>query len=166
MRKKVYLISISCIFNISQFHFNTRKSLNHCSVRCKMSSLALSQSLQATLRCPSCDNYMRAPIRQCASGHSVCGPCVSEKPDCPRCRRSFIETRNFGLQAIAERVKLPCPNSCEGCVVTCLQADLGDHLGNCVYTKHRCKVQVCKWTGRLSLLLEHVQKLHRKRNCN
>lgn len=45
-------------------------------------------SLVCELRCPGCAKPMVAPIKMCASGHSVCNMCTKELTKCPLCNVS------------------------------------------------------------------------------
>ncbi|XP_063236420.1 E3 ubiquitin-protein ligase Siah1-like [Bacillus rossius redtenbacheri] len=116
-------------------------------------------SLLSVLKC-QCGDYMSAPIRQCRNGHSVCSACVSEEPNCPTCGQNFIKARNYGLEEIAARVKLPCPYSSEGCRATTLSVDLDDHVDDCDYRSRRCGIRSCKWTGLPSSIIGHVKQKH------
>lgn len=38
------------------------------------------------LKCPGCANPMKAPIKLCSTGHSVCDSCTNTLDSCPLCK--------------------------------------------------------------------------------
>lgn len=50
--------------------------------------------------CPVCKNFMKPPIYQCNSGHSICNLCRPRLEKCPTCRSMFGNTRNYSLEGL------------------------------------------------------------------
>lgn len=121
------------------------------------------------LRCPVCVKPLQAPIRLCATGHSVCSGCSQSLPKCPMCSRVFTQTRSAALEAVAAKAEFNCANAVHGCVER-LPADLlVRHERSCVYQIEECfmgKVwNNCTWTGsRIDwidhCIGEHIEKMH------
>lgn len=42
------------------------------------------------LKCPGCANPMKAPIKLCTTGHSICDRCTNLLDSCPLCKVTFM----------------------------------------------------------------------------
>lgn len=54
------------------------------------------------LKCPGCANPMKAPIKLCCTGHSICEKCTNLLDSCPLCKVTFsnLSYLNFTLQSL------------------------------------------------------------------
>ena len=55
---------------------------------------------------------MFAPIYQCPRGHPLCGACKTRIALCPFCRAELSDTRNRGLELLAEGLTAFCRHGC------------------------------------------------------
>lgn len=116
--------------------------------------------------CPVCMDTMCAPIFQCQSGHSLCNNCTQNllPPVCPICRQNMTQMRNWQLEEIIAKAKVPCPNKTSGCVYTMMAVDLEDHLKECIFREMHCPLGAvfgkCSWTGKLKDMMEHFKDRH------
>lgn len=121
--------------------------------------------------CPVCMETMSAPIFQCQSGHSLCNSCTKTlcPPICPICRENMTQMRNWQLEEIIAKAKVPCPNKSSGCVYTMVNSDLDDHLKECIFREMECPLGVvfgrCSWQGQLKEMMDHFKERHAA-NCN
>ncbi|KAI5651973.1 beta-eliminating lyase domain-containing protein [Phthorimaea operculella] len=121
--------------------------------------------------CPVCMETMSKPIFQCQSGHSLCNTCTSNlcPPTCPICRQPMTQMRNWQLEDIIAKAKVPCPNKDAGCVYTMFVGDVDDHLKECIFRQMDCPFGVtfgkCTWTGKVFNMMDHFKERH-PTNCN
>ncbi|KAM3964421.1 E3 ubiquitin-protein ligase sina-like [Aphomia sociella] len=109
---------------------------------------------------------MSAPIFQCQSGHSLCNTCTSTlcPPICPLCRQPMTQIRNWQLEEIIAKAKVPCPNKLFGCVYTMEYTDVDEHLKQCIFREMDCPLGVvfgrCSWRGKLKEMMDHFKERH------
>lgn len=115
----------------------------------------LYNDLLIELECPVCSNYMSPPIRQCATGHSVCEPCRQRLEQCALCKGQFTESRNIALEGLAVKMKYPCINRMSGCVAALSYNEREIHELRCTYRGFRCGMEKCLWIGPLEELKDH-----------
>lgn len=115
----------------------------------------LYNDLLIELECPVCSNYMSPPIRQCATGHSVCEPCRQRLEQCALCTGQFTDSRNIALEALAVKMKYPCINRMSGCIVTLSYNEREIHELHCKFRGFRCAMEKCLWMGPLEELKDH-----------
>ncbi|CAB3253623.1 unnamed protein product [Arctia plantaginis] len=121
--------------------------------------------------CPVCMETMSAPIFQCQSGHSLCNSCTQNlmPPMCPICRQPLTQMRNWQLEDIIAKAKVPCANKAAGCVYTMVSRDMEEHLKECIFREMDCPFGVafgkCSWSGKLKDMMEHFKERHAQ-NCN
>ncbi|KAJ2946156.1 hypothetical protein O0L34_g5087 [Tuta absoluta] len=121
--------------------------------------------------CPVCMETMSKPIFQCQSGHSLCNTCTSNlcPPTCPICRQPMTQMRNWQLEDIIAKAKVPCPNKDAGCVYIMFAGDVDDHLKECIFRPMDCPLGIafgkCSWTGKLFNMMDHFTERH-PTNCN
>eukprot|EP01083_Nonionella_stella_P167784 564779_1 len=69
--------------------------------------------------CPVCNVSMfSGPIMQCPEGHIICEKCKVGLPipkKCPQCRTILGNSRNRMLEAMVEKLPIPCKNKEFGC---------------------------------------------------
>lgn len=68
----------------------------------------LDEKLLNYFECPVCSHFMKPPIFQCLSGHSICNYCRPKVGQCPTCRANFGNTRNYTLEDLSNGVHYPC----------------------------------------------------------
>jgi E3 ubiquitin-protein ligase SIAH1 len=84
------------------------------------------------LRCPVCLKYsFGLKIFICRKGHSVCENCQPDLDECPTCRGRPPQTRNFGLEEMAEGVVAPCPYAEKGCTQSVVGSEYKLHKSIC-----------------------------------
>ncbi|XP_075973474.1 E3 ubiquitin-protein ligase Siah1-like [Anticarsia gemmatalis] len=121
--------------------------------------------------CPVCLETMSAPIYQCQSGHSLCNICTQNlmPPICPICRLNVTQMRNWQLEEIVSKAKVPCPNKSFGCIYTMVAKDMDEHIKECIFRAMDCPLGVvfgkCSWSGKLKEIMEHFKDRHPE-NCN
>lgn len=121
--------------------------------------------------CPVCMETMTAPIFQCQSGHSLCNNCTQSlvPPVCPICRQAMTQMRNWQLEDIVHKAKVPCPNKSFGCVYTMINADVEDHLKECIFREMECPLGAvfgkCSWRGKVKEMMDHFKERHEE-YCN
>ncbi|CAG9786274.1 unnamed protein product [Diatraea saccharalis] len=121
--------------------------------------------------CPVCLETMMAPIYQCSGGHSLCHNCTKIlcPPICPICRQQMTQMRNWQLEEIVQKAKVPCPNKSAGCVYIMVTVDVEDHLKECIFREMDCPLGAvfgkCSWSGRLNDMMDHFKERH-PTNCN
>lgn len=124
----------------------------------------LNQCLPSLLECPVCFEYMEPPIRMCRGGHNICQKCRPLLSNCPMCRKSFLLTRNFALETLADLCLEECGNVDVGCNFK--RANVGDiekHMEVCSYRLYRCEYGRpggCSWLGRRWQILDHMREAH------
>lgn len=115
----------------------------------------LYNDLLIELECPICSNYMSPPIRQCATGHSICEPCRQRISQCALCEGQFTESRNIALEGLAVKMKYPCINRISGCPVALSYNEREIHELRCTFRGFRCAMEKCLWIGPLEELKSH-----------
>ncbi|KAJ8728025.1 hypothetical protein PYW08_016410 [Mythimna loreyi] len=121
--------------------------------------------------CPVCLVTMCAPIFQCQSGHSLCNSCTQNlmPPICPICRQNLTQMRNWQLEEIIAKAKVPCPNKSSGCVYSMVSVEMEEHLKECIFREMDCPLGVvfgkCSWTGKIKDMMEHFKERHAA-HCN
>lgn len=132
-----------------------------------MISVKVYDILIAELRCPGCACPMKAPIRLCENGHSVCDLCTKMLAKCPLCFNAFTEMRSLTLEAVSAKAQFRCSNSSSGCPVRLQLSLLGKHEQQCVYQKGDCFMGKvwgnCKWHGREIDWIDHCELDHREK---
>ncbi|XP_023012974.2 uncharacterized protein isoform X1 [Leptinotarsa decemlineata] len=71
--------------------------------------------MRQLLQCPVCMELMTAPILTCKTGHHICSSCRKRISVCPSCGSSFRDSRNYGLEELAQMGELFCENQPKGC---------------------------------------------------
>ncbi|XP_052759389.1 E3 ubiquitin-protein ligase siah-1-like isoform X2 [Galleria mellonella] len=121
--------------------------------------------------CPVCMETMLGPIFQCQSGHSLCIKCTTSlcPPICPLCRQPMTQMRNWQLEEMISKAKVPCPNKTFGCVYMMESNDVQDHLKECIFREMDCPLGLvfgrCSWHGKLKEMMDHFKERH-PLNCN
>lgn len=95
-----------------------------------------SDDILLRLECPICSNFMKASIKVCSTGHSICNECEYKLDECPLCALPFYGARNFALESIGDMLKsfvrserVPCPLRNElSCLWKGSQYDVIEHL--------------------------------------
>ncbi|XP_018563338.1 E3 ubiquitin-protein ligase SIAH1-like [Anoplophora glabripennis] len=100
------------------------------------------------LECPICTNYMSPPIRQCATGHSICEDCRRKLPKCALCQGVFTESRNISLEGLAVKMRYPCINKSSGCNLKLAYNEREIHESKCPFKGYKCAMDECPWVGR------------------
>ncbi|XP_055843924.1 uncharacterized protein LOC129910530 isoform X2 [Episyrphus balteatus] len=116
------------------------------------------------LKCPGCAYPMKAPIKLCATGHSVCQSCTTVLMVCPLCKEPFIDLRSLTLEALCSKAHFRCSNAAAGCTVR-LQIDLLNwHEKQCVWKSMKCFMGRvwgdCTWHGREAHWKDHLESVH------
>lgn len=119
------------------------------------------------LKCPGCAYPMKAPIKLCATGHSICQSCTTVLMVCPLCKEPFIDIRSLTLEALCSKAHFRCSNAAAGCTVR-LQIDLLNwHEKQCVWKSMKCFMGRvwgdCTWHGREAHWKEHLETVHSNR---
>lgn len=114
--------------------------------------------LLVELECPICTAYMTPPIRQCATGHSICEKCRKKLPKCPLCQGRFTEAKNLTLEALARKMHYPCDHKDSGCNAK-LSFDVREqHQINCLYKGFKCGMERCAWMGKFEEIERHWEE--------
>ncbi|XP_018330158.1 uncharacterized protein LOC108740355 isoform X2 [Agrilus planipennis] len=121
-----------------------------------------SEELLRNFECPVCNNYMRAPIYQCLSGHSICKQCKPKLMDCPICHSDLGNTRNYSLESFSNGIYFPCSYYHRGCEQSFLEKDINKHEGDCRFRSYICPFgnTYCDWIGLLTNLSCHLKNVH------
>ncbi|GLV36291.1 sina homologue [Carabus blaptoides fortunei] len=104
----------------------------------------LYDELLVELECPICMTYMAPPIRQCATGHSICEPCRRKLPACPLCQGKFTDSKNISLEALARKMHYPCINNKAGCTERLAWDERENHERDCSYKEKDHKSTIPK----------------------
>jgi hypothetical protein len=84
------------------------------------------------LKCPVCLEYsFGLKMFICRNGHSVCENCQPALDTCPTCKGSPPQTRNLGLEQMAEGVVVPCPYEENGCIQSIKGREYKQHKSDC-----------------------------------
>ncbi|XP_055912668.1 uncharacterized protein LOC129946481 isoform X2 [Eupeodes corollae] len=119
------------------------------------------------LKCPGCAYPMKAPIKLCATGHSICQNCTTVLMVCPLCKEPFIDLRSLTLEALCSKAHFRCSNAAAGCTVR-LQIDLLNwHEKQCIWKSMKCFMGRvwgdCTWHGREAQWKDHLESVHTDR---
>ncbi|KAJ3636474.1 hypothetical protein MTP99_000021 [Tenebrio molitor] len=115
----------------------------------------LYDELLVELECPICTNYMSPPIRQCATGHSVCESCRKKLPKCALCQGKFTDSRNISLEGLAVKMRYPCINKSTGCTAKLSYTERETHELRCTFKGFKCAMEKCPWVGKIEDLAAH-----------
>lgn len=121
------------------------------------------EKLLNCFECPVCNGYMRPPIYQCLSGHSICTKCRSKVTHCPTCRSNYGSTRNYVLENLSSGVKYPCLFRELGCEQYFSVSDISRHENECSLKPFNCPFSEylhCAWDGPLNNVANHLKSVH------
>ncbi|XP_074042267.1 uncharacterized protein [Leptinotarsa decemlineata] len=110
--------------------------------------------------CPVCKNFMKPPIYQCQSGHSVCNLCRPRLEKCPTCRAIFGNTRNYSLEGLTTGIRYPCIFHDSGCMEISSVSDILKHESECPFKPYNCPFKDCSSTGNHEVILDHLLSFH------
>lgn len=116
---------------------------------------SLINDLLIELECPVCSAYLTPPIRQCATGHSICESCRNKLTRCGLCESNFTESRNISLEGLAVKMRYPCINKSTGCTAVLAYNEREVHELQCKYKGFNCAMENCTWIGKLEDLPTH-----------
>ncbi|XP_031338451.1 uncharacterized protein LOC116167266 [Photinus pyralis] len=123
----------------------------------------LDEKLLSFFECPVCNNFMRPPIFQCLSGHSLCNRCRPKLGQCPSCRTGFGNTRNYALESMSNGIKFPCTYRDLGCNVVLSASDVNKHELECKVRPYNCpfmEINRCSWDGTYLGIITHLREQH------
>lgn len=123
----------------------------------------LDEKLLSHFECPVCSHFMKPPIYQCLSGHSICCYCRPKVGQCPTCRASFGTTRNYTLEALCNGVRYPCIYRDLGCQKVMLSGGIDAHELECPLRPYNCPLKdviLCLWEGTHSTITAHLKACH------
>lgn len=112
------------------------------------------------LECPVCLEIAAPPVLQCEGGHHVCTNCRKQVTLCPLCKRCMSRTRNYAVEAMVERMPLPCRYRADGCSKTMCQRDKAAHENTCHFRTYICFVHDCKEAHSLRGMRFHLKTSH------
>jgi E3 ubiquitin-protein ligase SIAH1 len=112
------------------------------------------------LECPVCLQIVAAPVFQCGGGHHMCNNCSQRIRSCPLCKRGLSATRNYAVEAIVEKIPLPCRYRVEGCNEMMCQRDKASHENSCQFRLYPCFVCGCNETHNLRGIRLHLKTSH------
>ncbi|KAL3288537.1 hypothetical protein HHI36_002977 [Cryptolaemus montrouzieri] len=100
------------------------------------------------LECPICTDYFTIPIKQCTSGHSICGKCTERLGQCSICQAPFTEIRNFSVEALSLKMIYPCINKNAGCTALLSYTEREQHELQCCSQglQTSCQMKGCSFT--------------------
>ncbi|XP_030764222.1 uncharacterized protein LOC115888598 [Sitophilus oryzae] len=110
--------------------------------------------------CPVCKSFMKPPIYQCQSGHSICNTCKPRLEKCPTCRAPFGMTRNYSLEGLTAGVSYPCIYHDLGCMMSLSPAEISRHEAVCPYKPYNCPLPQCTMSGSHDIITNHLQEFH------
>lgn len=113
--------------------------------------------------CPVCSSYMRPPIFQCFSGHSICNKCRARVGHCPTCRSGYGGTRNFILESLSTGIKYPCLFRELGCELQFSVNEISGHEDECPLRPINCPFSEylhCGWAGPSNNIVGHLKSAH------
>jgi hypothetical protein len=90
-------------------------------------------SLENTMKCPACKNWLSAPIRMCLNGHVICNTCLKTMKrngpvSCMECRQGDYVARALTVEAMCSSLSVTCEFGC-GKVDTCVV--MSEHEAQC-----------------------------------
>lgn len=91
------------------------------------------EDLEKSLKCNICQVYMTGPIYICIMGHSMCGSCRQVITRCPYCKVNMSASRNYTLEEIAAKIRIPCQNASDGCTFIGDLVSLKTHEETCYF---------------------------------
>lgn len=110
--------------------------------------------------CPVCKMFMKPPIFQCQSGHSVCNVCRPRLEKCPTCRAIFGSTRNYSLEGLTSGVYYPCAYHDQGCTESGTANQIVKHERECMLKPLSCPFANCSSTGNRITITTHLINFH------
>ncbi|CAH1101726.1 unnamed protein product [Psylliodes chrysocephalus] len=110
--------------------------------------------------CPVCKNFMKPPIYQCNSGHSICNLCRPRLEKCPTCRSMFGNTRNYSLEGLTAGVQYPCIYHDSGCNEIGSSNYMVKHESECLFKPYNCPFPSCTSTGNHEAVIHHLINFH------
>ncbi|CAH1999633.1 unnamed protein product [Acanthoscelides obtectus] len=120
----------------------------------------LDEKILHFFECPVCKNYMKPPIYQCQSGHSICNSCRPRLEKCPTCRAIFGSTRNYSLEGLTSGVQYPCLYHDLGCPETAIANVISRHERECQFKPYSCPFTNCTSTGNYHTMINHLIAFH------
>lgn len=123
----------------------------------------LDEGMLSFFECPVCSNFMKPPIFQCLSGHSLCNRCRPKLSNCPTCRTGFGNTRNYALESLSNGIKFPCAYRDFGCKTILAVSDISKHELECKVQPYNCpfmEANRCPWDGAYVDLIQHLKEQH------
>ncbi|XP_072391153.1 E3 ubiquitin-protein ligase sina-like [Diabrotica undecimpunctata] len=110
--------------------------------------------------CPVCKNFMKPPIFQCSSGHSICNMCRPRLEKCPTCRSAFGNTRNYSLEGLTAGVQYPCVYHDSGCLEIGSANHIVKHESECSFKPYSCPFPTCTSNGNHEVIVQHLINFH------
>lgn len=110
--------------------------------------------------CPVCKMFMKPPIFQCQSGHSLCNVCRPKLEKCPTCRAIFGSTRNYSLEGLTSGVHYPCSYHDLGCKESGPANKMVKHERECLLKPLSCPFANCSLTGNKPSITIHLINFH------
>ncbi|CAG9820865.1 unnamed protein product [Phaedon cochleariae] len=120
----------------------------------------LDEKMLHFFECPVCKNFMKPPIFQCQSGHSVCNMCRPRLEKCPTCRATFGSTRNYSLEGLTAGVQYPCIYHDSGCTEISLASQIVKHERECPFKPYNCPFTNCPSSGNQEAIINHMINFH------
>lgn len=124
---------------------------------------SIEEDILNDLECPICLEFMVPPIYQCEVGHSVCSICKFKVNECPTCKQSIRETRNFHLERITNRIKYYCKYRDFDCSFISSAKDIKQHEADCKFGPYKCPLHdyiACNWKGKVADIMQHIRQSH------
>ncbi|PNF40956.1 hypothetical protein B7P43_G08856 [Cryptotermes secundus] len=112
------------------------------------------------LECPVCLEIVTSPVLQCERGHHVCDNCWKRVSLCPLCKQRRSRTRNYPVEAMVERIPLPCKYRVNGCSKMMCQRDKAAHENTCRFRTYICLVDNCNEAHTLNGMRFHLMASH------
>lgn len=110
--------------------------------------------------CPVCKNFMKPPIYQCQSGHSICNICRPRLEKCPTCRSMFGTTRNYSLEGLTSGIQYPCIYHDLGCSEMSMVNKIIKHESECPFKPYNCPFPNCTSSGNQQMIVAHLRDFH------
>lgn len=110
--------------------------------------------------CPVCKMFMKPPIFQCQSGHSICNLCRPRLEKCPTCRAIFGSARNYSLEGLTSGVHYPCVYHDLGCNENGAASQILKHEKECIFRPFNCPFSNCSLTGNRITITTHLINFH------
>ena len=124
--------------------------------------------MEDLLECPKCLLVPGDSVYViCKNGHSICGKCQKEVPNCPNggCSYDVPPRRNLALEAVlakeeANKIRFKCVHAREGCDVLTPKDKLSDHQKNCQLRMVTCPDSRCKRELKFREMRNHLDLKH------